>query len=227
MELNTIDKFLLLAHHPLKGRLTSSQLYSKIGCLGAAFLELVMLDRITIKKSYVYVNDVLEPLDSKSLNNLVDLLKKSKKPKRLKTWLLNLSGLRKSFLWMFIEELAEKGIVRIENKKFLWFIPYKNSYLVDTPVQQLLISEFKNKVYLNQELNDQDVSLLGLIDICKLYSNFYTDYSERKVFRKKVKTLLKSNENNLEIDNAIKETINEILSIIVVLVISSNASSSS
>ncbi|MFO7620157.1 MAG: GPP34 family phosphoprotein, partial [Bacteroidales bacterium] len=45
---NTAEKFLLIAHHPEKGRFTISPMYIKYGLAGAILLDMTLEDRIDL-----------------------------------------------------------------------------------------------------------------------------------------------------------------------------------
>jgi hypothetical protein len=49
MKFNTLTKFLLIAHHPEKGRFLISETHIKFGLIGAALLELSLAEQIKIE----------------------------------------------------------------------------------------------------------------------------------------------------------------------------------
>jgi hypothetical protein len=210
MELNTIEKFLLLAHQPKKSGFISSLTYINTGFAGSVFLELALLDKISIKKRRVFIKNNDHPVQHPFLNTVLKDIQQREKPRTLKSWILSLYRKRASSFWTFLEEMEEKGLVRIENKRFLVFFPFKKSYLTNTVAQEELISEFKNKIDKQQTINIQDRAIFGLIEACKLYPNFSSKRLERSRLEKQVKRNIL---NATPIENSIEDAVHQTIKI--------------
>lgn len=207
MELNIIEKFLLLAHHPKKGGFSSSLKYIKLGFAGSVFLELALLDKLSIKKRRIFLKNNNKPVKHIFLKNILEELDQANKPKVLKSRILSLYRKRSSDIWMFIEEIAYKDLVHVEEKNFLGIIPYRKSFVIDSEVQDSLIADCKAKLTSGQELSAQDRALIGLIDICKLYSNISSKRSERRLLEQNAKSILKTMPAENSIDDAVNQTL--------------------
>ncbi|HZH87515.1 MAG TPA: GPP34 family phosphoprotein [Brumimicrobium sp.] len=208
MELNTIEKFLLLAHHPKKAGFISSLTYINTGFAGSVFLELALLDKISIKKRRVFVKNNDKNVDHSFLNEVLSVIIEKDKPRTLKSCILSLYRKRSSHIWVFLEEMEAKKLVRIENKRFLWLIPYKKNVLINKAAQKLLITELKSKIKNQQNLTAQDRALFGLIEACKLYPNFSSQRKERKEIEQQIKrNLLDNSPIENSIDDAVHQTI--------------------
>ncbi|HLV43047.1 MAG TPA: GPP34 family phosphoprotein [Brumimicrobium sp.] len=212
MELNTIEKFLLMAHHPRKGRFVSSLPFINTGFAGSVFMELAILDKISIKKRRVFVKNNDKIVDHPILNDVLDEVRKREKPRTLKSWILSLYHKRSSYLWEFLEEMERKGLVRIEQKKFLFLIPYKKTFLTNQYEQDTLIYELKFKISKPESINVQDRVLYGLIEACRLYPNFYSTRKERLRFEKQIKENVLDAPSIVDsIDDAVHQTIKIII----------------
>lgn len=208
MELNTIEKFLLLAHHPKKPGFISSLTYINTGFAGSVFLELALLDKISIKKRRVFVKNNNKIVDHSFLNEVLSVIIEKDKPRTLKSCLLSIYRKRSSYIWVFLEEMEAKNLVRIENKRFLWLIPYKKNVLINKAAQESLITELKSKIKNQQNLSPQDRALFGLIEACKLYPNFSSQRKERKEIEQQIKrNLLDNSPIENSIDDAVHQTI--------------------
>lgn len=208
MELNTVEKFLLLAHHPKRGRFVSSLPYINAGFAGSIYLELAILDKISIKKRRVFVKNNDKIIHHPILSEVLEEIEKRKSPRSLKSWILSLYHKKGSYIWGFLEGLERKGLIRIEDKKLLWLFPYKKSFLINESEQQSLILELKYKITKPESINVQDRALFGLIEACKLYPNFYSTRNERKELEKQIKVSVLDKPSIMNsIDDAVHQTI--------------------
>ena len=208
MNLSTIEKFLLLAHHPKKGKFISSLTYINTGFAGCVYLELALLDKISIKKRRVFVKNNDKPVRHPILKEVLEDVKHRESPKTLKSCILSLYHKRSTYIWSYLEEMERKGLVRIENRKFLGFFPYKKSFLTNRAEQQSLISEFKFKISIPESLSIQDRALFGLIEACKLYPNLISKEFQGKELESHVKNnILDKTPIVNSIDDAVNQTI--------------------
>lgn len=208
MNLNTVEKFLLLAHHPKKGGFISSLPFINAGFAGSVYLELALLDKISIKKRRVFVKNNNNIVHHRVLNEVLEDVKQRDQPKALKSCILSISRKHSSYIWEFLEEMERKGLVRIENKKLLWLFPYRKSYLNNKTEQQSLISEFRFKVTIPDSLSAQDRAIFGLIEACKLHPNLSTSRIETKELEKQIKNNILDKPSIVNsIDDAVHQTI--------------------
>ncbi len=57
MNLNTAEKFLLIAQHPVKGRFTISDVQINYGIIGALLLEMSLENRIAIEENILILKN--------------------------------------------------------------------------------------------------------------------------------------------------------------------------
>nr|WP_299207186.1 GPP34 family phosphoprotein [uncultured Brumimicrobium sp.] len=209
MELTTTEKFLLLAHHPRKKRFVSPFNYIKLGYAACVYMELALLDKISIKKRRIFVkrNDV--EVKHPFLKELLEEVSNKKNPKVLKSRLLSIYRKRSSKLWEHLEEMEGKSLVRVEHKRFLGLFPYRKSVLTNTLAQQILISEYRTKLKYLDDLDNEDRGLIGLIDVCKLYPTICRKKKERKEFEKNAKEIVQ----NWPVKESIGDAVNQVCKI--------------
>ena len=96
---NTAEKFLLIAHHPEKGRFMISQIYLQYGIAGALLLDLIVEDRIEmadkrliLKSASVSANPVI--------NDVITLVSQASKPRKADYWVRKLATRYIRYKWL-------------------------------------------------------------------------------------------------------------------------------
>lgn len=224
MELNIIQKFLLLAQHPTKGIFNVSGIHLSYGIVGAALLELAQVEKISIE------GDKLVVKDDRGIDNpiLLEVLRKisvSKKKRKVRHWLMKLSRQAHVYKWDILKKLEETRLIRIEQKKFLGFIPYKRHYLIDRRSQSKLIEQVKKNISMKGNASDEDLVILGLIEACKMHRIIARDRSELKRIRKELKIIIKESPIAETLDSTIKQVQAAIMSAIIAAAIIPTATS--
>lgn len=204
MNLSIPEKFLLLAQHPDKGRLIISGLQFQYGIIGALLLQMSVEERISIENDLVTLNSGKGKPGS-MIAEIELLIRNSRKKRKLKHWVSKLSRKSNKYKKALLEELATARIIRIEPKKFLGLIPYKNTYLVNRRLRSDLIKELKGSIFSKHEIENDQLVLFGLIEATKMYKVFTTDSAELKRIKKALKELIKENPIAGSVDKTIKE----------------------
>lgn len=218
--LNIIEKFLLIAQHPDKGRFIIPQMQLHFGISGAILLVLSIEKRLKIEnKRLIMLNDKMHvhPM----LNMAIDTIKQSTKTRRIKYWVNKLNRKSSMYKWAFMKDLEDKRIVRIEQKKFLGLIPYKKSYLIDRRTRPLYLTKLRACVLHGKQIDESDSVVLALIQACKTQKVLAKDRSERKAIRIKLKQILKE----IPIAGVVDQTIQEVQAAIMTAVIASTVAS--
>ena len=192
MKLSTLEKFLLLAKHPYKGRFMISDLHIHHGIIGIIFLELHLEGILNLENDKVIVNDEVKN-DHLFGDDLLISVKKSRRQRKLKTWIIKLSGKAMAIKWSVLQALENKGLLNIEKKKFLLFIPYRKTYLLDQSTREQLIEHLKACAFKKKETEQEDILLLGMAEACQMYKILADNKDERKLLKKELKNLIKEN----------------------------------
>lgn len=216
MDLNTLEKFLLIAQHPTKGRFMISDIHINYGVIGAALLDmsvdkLIELDgnRLILKSS----SGVSDPV----ISEILSVIKKSKKVKKIKWWISKLVHKSKRYKWNVLNKLSDQKRIRIEKRRFLGLIPYKKCFLIDHNIRENLIFRLKEAILYKKELNEESISILGLIEACDMYKIISKDRDERKKLKKELKKIV----SDSSISKAISITTQQIQSAIISIIIAS------
>lgn len=215
MNLSIPEKFLLLAQHPDKGRLIISGLQLQYGIIGALLLQMSVEERISIE------NDLLILKSGKGkpvplIAEIEMLIRNSKKQRKLRYWVTKLARKSNKYKKAILENLASARIIRIEPRKFLGLIPYKNVYLVNRRLRNELVKQLKGSLMSKHELTNDKVVLLGLVEATKMYKIFASDSGELKQIKKTLKELIRENQIAGTVDKTIKEVQAAIFTTIIV-----------
>ena len=202
--LTTPEKFILLAHHPVKGRYVISQLHLKFGLAGALLLEVTLdgsaemqEDRLVLRRKPETRNAVL--------NEITGMLADSARPRRIRYWIRQLARRQRSYQWEIFNDLQRRRIVRIVQRRFLGWIPYRRSYLIGNKIHHDLIREMRKNILQNEDPSNEWVAAMGLIEACKMHRILSPDRGERKIIRKKLKLILKESPIASDVDKAIRQ----------------------
>lgn len=214
MKLNTIEKFLLVAQHPDKGRFIIPQMQLNYGVVGAILLELSIEKRLKIEnKRLILIDD--KPHAHPMLNMAIDTIKQSSKTRRIRYWVNKLNRKACKYKWAFMKDLEDKRILRIEHKKFLGLIPYKKAYMIERRTRPAYLTLLRDCVLYGKQINDDESVVLALIHACKSQGILAKDRSERKVIRLKLKLILKESPIAGVVDQTIKEVQTAIMAAVV------------
>lgn len=220
MKLNILNKFLLLAHHPEKGRFLISETHINYGIIGAALLEMSLDGQIKIDDDKLIV---LENVKSNRpiISEILTEVKNSKKSREIRYWLNRLARNSRQFKWIILTELQNEKLVRIEKRKLLGLIPYRKSYLVDRTLRESVISQLKNDVlFRKNSLNEDSMIMLGLIEACRMHQIITSDKVELKKLKKELKEIIKDS----TIASTVDETLKQIQAAIMVSIIAASSS---
>jgi golgi phosphoprotein 3 len=222
MKLNTAEKFLILAHHPEKGRFVINGLQLSYGIVGALLLEMSLEKIVSVQDNrLVYSSAGIEK--DPVISELSATIRQSEKSRRKRFWISKFARKSRRYKWTILGQLTDKRLIRIENKKFLGLIPYKKSYIIDSSIRTELIRTARNNVLNRKDLNEENVVVLGLIVACNMHRIISSDHQELKKIRKELKEIIKES----PIAGVLAETIKQVRTAIIASVAASSAASSS
>lgn len=222
MRLSTVEKFLLIAHRPIKWGFITSDIYINYGIIGAMLLEMSLEEKVTIQDNKLVVKSG-EIDENQIISEISFLINNSKKPRKIAYWINKLVRKSNKYKWAILNDLVTKSIMRIENKTFLGIIPYRRSYLTENGTRDNLIQQLKNSILFRQQLNNDTIVVLGLIEACKMHNIITSDRGELKIIRKELKQIIKES----PIADTVNKTIKQVQGAIIGAVIASTIASTS
>lgn len=203
--LSTAEKFLLIAHHPDKGRFMIPKTYLQYGLAGAILLDMTISDRIesdgpklSLKKGRASTDPVL--------NDVIALMSQSLKPRKAEYWIRKFGERYNRYKLQLLKGLAGKRMVRIEEKKFLGLIPYRKSYLLESYTRSNLVRQLKNEIAGYRGVPGDNIALAGMIEACWMHRILTTDRDELKQIKSQLKRMIKEN----PVSEAVTQTVNQV-----------------
>jgi uncharacterized membrane protein YheB (UPF0754 family) len=221
MNLNTAEKFLILAHHPEKGRFVVRGTQLSYGLVGALLLEMSLENIVSVQDNRLVYRSAGTGNDE-VISELSAIIRQSEKARKIRTWINRFARKSRRYRWVILRQLADKRLIRIENKKFLGLIPYKSSYITNNGIRAELIRTARNNVLFHKDLTDENVVVLGLIEACRMHRILSTDREELKRIRKDLKEIIKAS----PIAGVVAETIKQVQAAVIAAVVASSAASS-
>lgn len=225
MRLNTLNKFLLVAQHPSKGRFLISDMHINYGIIGAALLEMSQDKQIDIEENKLILINKGES-DNPIITEISKQIRNSKKPRKIKYWITKLARKSRKFKWIILTDLEKDKLVRIEDRRFLGLVPYRKSYLIDKTTRENLISQLRSNVLFRNDLNEDSILMLGLVEACKMHKIITSDKEELKKLKKELKEIIKDSPIADTIDKTIKQIQAAIIGAVVASTIAASSSAS-
>jgi hypothetical protein len=216
--LSTPEKFLLLAHHPMKGRFMISEIHMKYGLIGAMLLEMSLHGTIRLENGKL-VHQMERSEEQHILAEVYRQIREVSKTRSIRYWIRKLAMRSGHYKWLIVSSLEKKRILRMEQRKFVGLIPYKKSHLMNSKLRYDLIREVRKNILQKAEASDEWLVLMGLIEACKMYNLISLDSSERKIIRKKLKLILKES----PIAEGVEQTIRQVQAAIIGAVAATSA----
>jgi len=219
INLNLVDKFLLLALDDEKGSFVSKPFALKYGLPGAILLELSLKEQIKIVDKKVIVNNVQSTGDA-LLDYCLELLKNSKKNRTLKYWIQSLGNKEKLIKKEVLNKLIVNGILVKREQKFLWIFNNDKFPTVNAKPENSLRKRLYEIITYHKKPNVDELMLISLIDTCDLNSIVYGKERYKKS-KQNIKNIIAEAKNSNAISATIKEIHDVILAMIVVIISSS------
>lgn len=219
--LNTSEKFLILAHHPEKGRLIISRQYFRYGLAGAILLDLCLDGRIGIDNGRITPKPGNTPSDPVK-SEVIQMITESVRPRKAGYWVRKLAFRYTGYLNKLRTGLAGKRLMRIDETKLLGIIPWRRSYLTESYTRTNLIRQLKNDILVYRGDAGESSALAGLVEACRMRRILSTDREELKMIRSQVKKILKDS----PVSDAVAQTIRQVQAAIIASVTASVAASS-
>lgn len=219
--LNTSEKFLLIAHHPEKGRLMVSRQYFRYGLAGAILLDLLVDGRLGMENGRIIPRPGNTPPDPVK-SEVIQMITESTRPRKAGYWVRKLAFRYNGYLNQIRTGLAGKRLLKIEESRLLGIIPWRRSFLTESYTRINLIRQLKNDILVYRGDAGESSALAGLVEACRMRRILSTDREELKMIRSQVKKILKES----PVSDAVAQTIRQVQAAIIASVTASIAASS-
>ncbi|MBT8299728.1 MAG: GPP34 family phosphoprotein [Maribacter sp.] len=221
IDLNLVDKLLLLALDDEKGTFVSEPFALTYGLAGAILLELSLKECIKIVDKKVIVNN-FKRIDDPLLDSCLELLINSKKERSLKFWVQKFGNKERSIKKEILDKLILKGILAKREQKILWVFNNDKFPTINAKPENILRKRLYGIIELNKKPTLDELMLISLIDTCNLNRTVYGK-DRAKRCKDSIKTIIVDAKNSSAISATIKEVHEVILAMLVVIISSSIA----
>ena len=200
------EEFFLLALNDAKSHIPNTlESQMGFGISGAILSDLVLAGRIGLgPKQHLVVVDP-HPTGDDLLNEVLGLVDEFDRPHKAVFWVNKLAVSIKKLERRVGMKLVSKGILRREEKRYLWVIPYDAYPEVDASAKYWVKQGLRQMVLEHKEASPQQIALLGLVRACDMLGFIFTR-DELKAARMTIDALTFSD----EIGKGVRETIEAI-----------------
>jgi golgi phosphoprotein 3 len=212
MDLNLIEKFILLSLDSKKGKFLIDAMSLNYGIAGAILLELSEEKKISIINKRLTISD-FKLTGDKVIDASVKLISNSKKKRKTKYWVYKIGNKASGLKKIILDNLKNKKIVKITSKQYFFRLITIYRYpVINNAYFEELKKEIKDIVLANKKPNLKGLLLLSLMNSCKLTRVLFMNKKEHSAARKRIKELTK----DIEISNEVSQTLKEIQAAVII-----------
>lgn len=197
------EKLFLLSIDDGRGKVTSFVSSSlRYGLAGAVLAELALLGNVAVEDKVLKLVDY-SPIGNDLFDEVLIRISQEKRLHKPGFW-VNVLASRK-LQKQIAEQLEAKNILRIEEKRYFWVIPYELYPQQDASAKYWVKQQLRSVVLAGDRSQPDIVVLLSLLKACSLLNLVFTR-DERKSAGKRVDALVKGE----VFGDVVAETIEEI-----------------
>ena len=135
---------------------------------GGALMELALQDRIDSDLESLWVVDP-SPVGEPYLDDLLRQLSESKGKHDSEMWIQRLSEDSGSIQEAALRRLVERGVLREEEKRFLWVFESRRYPMIDGKEEREVKLRIMGVLFSEEIPDPRDVALISLVDACRLF----------------------------------------------------------
>ena len=135
---------------------------------GGALMELALQDRVDSDLESLWVVDPT-PVGEPYLDDLLRQLSESKGKHDPETWIQRLSEDSGSIQEAALRRLVERGVLREEEKRFLWVFESRRYPMIDGKEEREVKLRIMGVLFSEEIPDPRDVALISLVDACRLF----------------------------------------------------------
>lgn len=186
--LNIPEKLFILSVDDEQGEIRSSiKSTLPYGLAGGLLAELLLANKIQLQGGRLTLVDSM-PIGDAWLDEVLAEIAAGLKPRKLSRWIEILG--RKQIIKQTAARLAERNVIRVEKKRYLWIIPYEIYPQLDASAKYWVKQRLRGIVLAGEITDEHDLILLSLLKACGLLRLLFTR-DERKYASKKIQELVK------------------------------------
>ena len=141
---------------------------------GAALLELAFQNRIDTDLTHLTLVNA-KPTGEGMLDPLLEKIVEAKDKKDAKYWVGVFSAEGEKLREKTLDRLVQRGIIKREEKRFLWVIPGRRYPMVNNQEEQEVRKRIQSVIAEGEGPGPRDVVLISLSSACQLLRSVFSD----------------------------------------------------
>ncbi len=141
---------------------------------GAALLELAFQNRIDTDLTHLTLVNA-KPTGEGMLDPLLEKIVEAKDKKDAKYWVGVFSAEGEKLREKTLDRLVQRGIIKREEKRFLWVIPGRRYPMVNNQEEQEVRKRIQSVIAEEEVPGPRDVVLISLSSACQLLRSVFSD----------------------------------------------------
>ena len=216
LNLNLVDKLVLLALDDEKGTFISDSMVFGYCIAGAVLFELSIKDRIQIVDNKVKITNK-EKLNDESLDYCLETISDSKKERKVNYWIEAIGNKESLLRRKALNKLISLEILEEKENKILWVFT-NNKYPTKNELPEKAIRERLNDIIINESKAEMDeIMIISLVNSCGLNKEVYGKEIAKKK-EKEIKSIIKDYQFADTTAKLIREIHDTIIAVIVVVI---------
>ncbi|MCU4176916.1 GOLPH3/VPS74 family protein [Carboxylicivirga sp. N1Y90] len=215
MDLTLTDELMLLALDDEKGNFVAESLAFTYALSGSIIMELSHRDKIDLRGKDVIIKGSGRTGDA-LLDSQLELIRQSKKVRKIDYWIDKIGGKESDIIENSIAKLVKSGILRKEEKKYLWVFTSKKYPTSNPKVENLLRGRLLDVIEKNAEPSLNEIMLISLVDACSLNVEVFGKEKAKK-YKKRIKSVIEESGGNAAINEAVKEIHDAVMACLVIM----------
>jgi len=212
IELNLLEKYLLIALDDEKGKFVNDSVHLHYGFAGAMLLELAIRDKIEVNGEQIRLKEDTTEKEV-ALNKALEVLDVDD-DMSAKECVRRLAKKASDFKNDTLDRLIFKGVLEKKEDKILWIIP-NNKYPTQNVIPENKVRQRLNDIVLHGKTPEaDDVMLLSLINVANLTKEAFRDTKDTKAIKKRIEELT----SDMKLSQVINSSIREIQAAIMIAI---------
>ena len=213
IELNLLEKYLLIALDDEKGKFVNDSVYLHYGFAGAILLEMAIRDKIEINGEVIKLKEKSTEKEV-ALNKAIELFNQER-AMNSKDYISKLAKKASELKNDTLQRLINKGILEKKEDKILWIFPNDKYPTQNNSPENKLRNRLNEVVLQSKKPEAEDIMLLSLINISGLTKEAFRDASED---RKAIKNKIEAMTSDIKLSQVINSSIREIQAAIMIAI---------
>ena len=201
---NTVaELFVIMAIDPEKGRITIDKIHFRYPLAGALLMDYLGKGEFSVEKKRVIPSF---SMNGQAVHDMIsEKIMNSNRNRRISTWIRIITRKHRMISGNIISGLEKQKVISIEHKKFLNILPYNKYWFIDKSIRINTIDHLRGILLHGKRPEKSDIMLLGIIDAARAYKMLASEFSERRILRRKNSELLADDVMSSEIALAVRE----------------------